>query len=159
MPDTETTVVIQSGDNHALNSLWMANTNGSVAAQTIPRVGGAVVGPANPMPVSKPAVGSVFSTTYEGSHVIKAAPGTLYGIQMNAQQSGWLLLFDATTVPVDGAVVPRKAYQYSDAVSNTLLIHFDPPLAMQVGVVVVFSSSGPFAKAQIEAAQFSCEVA
>lgn len=58
----------------------------------------------------KPAVGAaptnVTSTALEASHVIKATPGTLYGLSgfNNKASAQYIQIFDSATVPADTAV-------------------------------------------------------
>lgn len=117
------------------------------------------VGQSYPLPVQARPIAPVFSTAYEAAHVLKSIPGTLYALQANYTDSGWVLLLDATAIPADGAVVPVKAWQVSSARASTLDRTFNPPLAMAHGIVLVFSSTGPFTKTGNPVAQFSGEVA
>ena len=100
--------------------------------------------------------------------MLKASPGTLYALQGSATLAagptvqGYILLFDATTVPADGAVIPRKAWPLSGAFGPESAVNhrFDPPLAMTTGIVVVFSTSlNPFIKAGSANGAFSAELA
>ncbi len=131
----------------------------SFALRASIEVGGIAVSSAAPVPVAATPLASVFSVALESSHVLKAAPGTLYGFQANATQTGWFLLFDAAGVPADGVVIPRKAWQFNSAVPGTLDIHCNPPLAFTSGITLVFSTTGPFTKTAAASAQFSGEIA
>lgn len=87
----------------------------------------------------------VVSSALEANHVLKASPGNLYGFQItNGATAGYVMLYDATTAPVDGAVTPVKCYQLP--ANSTLVAGFGPPLAFSTGIVVGFSSTGPFTK-------------
>lgn len=82
------------------------------------------------------------------SQVLKASAGNLYGLNVVAGASaGFIMLFDATTAPADGAVTPKwvmplaanAAYAGSPS-GNDIGMNF------AVGIVAVFSTTGPFTK-------------
>lgn len=103
----------------------------------------------------------VNSTTTESNHVLKASAGALYNITVTIGASaGWLLLFDATSAPADGAVTP--AYWYPVATNGTfgaIAVSWPAvPLKFSTGIVAVFSTTGPFTKTASATAQFSAQV-
>lgn len=79
------------------------------------------------------------------SLVVKAAPGTLYAAEVGSTSaSGWLMLFNTTSAPADGAVTPLKAFQV--AANTSARLAFSTPLTFSAGITLVFSSTGPFTK-------------
>lgn len=91
-------------------------------------------------------IGSVVSTALEGSHVLKTGKGALYNATIvTGATAGFLMLFDAASVPADGTVTP--AWPPIPVAANAAgLVSFDPPFQFQNGMVVVFSTSGGFTK-------------
>lgn len=108
------------------------------------------------------ALAPVVSTALEASRVLKASPGSLFSISIAiGVTSGWLLLFDATTAPADGAVTPKYAIPVgSNGTNGFASINFDTfrPLSFTTGIVAVFSSTGPFTKTASATAFFSGQV-
>lgn len=156
-----TTQIAVSGQDGAGNPVTIRadqNVDNSIAFRHSLEVGGAAVSTANAVPVSGVPMASVVSSGLEPSHILKVGAGTLYGFQASFTVSGWIMLFDATTAPVDGAVVPRKVWQVSAAQSQTLDKAFNPPLAMAAGAVLVFSTTGPLTKTASASAYFSGEI-
>ena len=80
-----------------------------------------------------------------GSLIAKASAGNLYGYEVGAGASaGYLLVFDSATVPADGTVTPKKVHAV--AANATLSRSFNPPIRCNSGIVLVFSTTGPFTK-------------
>lgn len=99
---------------------------------------------------------SVSSAALEVGHILNAAACSLFGFQVNTTTvSGWVMLFDAATVPADGTVAPKKWWQLGP--NQTLGVEFLPALAMTTGAVVAFSTTGPFTKTGSATATFSGE--
>jgi hypothetical protein len=85
------------------------------------------------------------STTLESSHILKGSAGNFFGVQVNTTSaSEWVMLFNATTAPADGAVAPVAWWQVN--ASSTLSISEMPGLALSTGIVLVCSTTGPFTK-------------
>jgi hypothetical protein len=125
------------------------------------RVDGASIGASSPLPVTITPLGTVISissTAPESSRVLKASPAKILSLNLSATDSGWFLLLDAASTPADGAVTPKKAWQFQASNPRTIDLRFDPPLGMSVGAVLVFSSTGPFTKTASAVAMFSGEV-
>ena len=85
------------------------------------------------------------SAAAEASRVLKASAGTLYSVYVTTPSAGYLMLFDATTVPIDGAVAPVDVVQCASS-ATTVLDYTATPLSFNTGIVAVFSSTGPFTK-------------
>jgi nucleoside phosphorylase len=104
------------------------------------------------------AITPVVSSILESNHIMKGSAGTLYSFQANSTSvGGYVMLFNATSAPADGAVTPIKVWQIG--AQTTLGIGCNPPLAFSIGIVLVFSTTGPFTKTASATAYFSGEVA
>ena len=114
--------------------------------------GSAIAGPTNPSSVNQTpstAATSAPTTTQTavaaGSLVAKAAAGNCYGFNaVSGASAGYLMLFDANAVPVDGTVTPKKVYVM--AANSSLGLHWDVPRRFGSGITAVFSTTGPFTK-------------
>lgn len=91
------------------------------------------------------AVAPIVSASAENSHVLKAAPGNVYGVYATNTTStaGFLLLLNATTVPSDGAVAPLACVPLAATGGQPAVINYNPgPGAIySVGIVAVLSSA------------------
>jgi hypothetical protein len=161
MTDTLGVLVVRDGNTPSLSRNLGGRVDG--AGTFYPdhglRADGQPIGAGYPMPVqvSVTALASVTSSVLERARVLKASPGNLYGFQANASQSGWVMLFDLTSEPADGAVAPRKVWQINTSQTATLEVRFQPPLAMSAGATLVFSTTGPVTKTAAASAYFSGE--
>lgn len=83
--------------------------------------------------------------------IIKAAPGNLYSVVVTGQTAGFLMTFNATTVPADGAVAPIDCVQVP--ANSTVSANFapSPPEVFTVGIVAVLSSTGCYVKTALSA--------
>jgi hypothetical protein len=99
-----------------------------------------------PLPVLAQSVSPkvpVVSAALEASHVLKGAPGLLYGVyvsNLTGGATGKLLVLNATSAPVDGAVAPLVCVELpSGGVSvdygNT------PAASFSTGITAVISSA------------------
>jgi hypothetical protein len=87
----------------------------------------------------------VATAAVAGSQIAKASAGTLYGFNVAAGASaGFVMLFDSATVPAEGAVTPKKVFQL--AANATLDRSWDRGLVFSTGIVIVFSTTGPYTK-------------
>lgn len=110
-------------------------------------------------PSSAAAVGiaPVASGAAESNHVLKASAGNLYGLTAAiGATSGYVMLFDATSAPVDGAVTPKYCFPVSSNGTNGgIAIGWkSPPAAFATGITAVFSSTGCFTKTASATASF-----
>lgn len=111
--------------------------------------------PANPLPVAvtpSPSAGTLFtsSTTLTSSIVAKAAAGALYSFDVAADTtlstaSWWVMVYNATAAPADGAVTPAKCYMLT-AGTNTFTGAFPNAPTFSTGIVVGVSTAGCFTK-------------
>lgn len=86
------------------------------------------------------------STAVESGRVLKASAGNLYGLNVTSGASaGFVLVFNSTTVPADGAVTPVKCYPLA-ANTGFDLNYRASPVAFATGISVAFSTTGCFTK-------------
>lgn len=94
------------------------------------------------------------SAAVESGRVLKASAGNLYRLSTTTGASaGYLLVFNSTTVPADGAVTPLICRAI--AATSTLTVSFaDIPARFSTGISVSFSTTGCFTKTASETAFF-----
>lgn len=87
----------------------------------------------------------VATAVASGSQIAKAAAGKLYGLNVVAGASaGFVMVFDSATVPADGTVTPKKVFPI--AANAGVSYSWDRGLIFSSGIVIVFSTTGPFTK-------------
>lgn len=107
----------------------------------------AVVGPSSS---STAGVSYVSSTALAANVVVKASPGNLYSFNVTADSTlsaapWWIMIYDATSAPVDGAVTPAKCYAMPTG-TTSFSAAFPVPLRLATGIVIGVSTTGPFTK-------------
>lgn len=92
------------------------------------------------------AVSSAQSTAAASNLVIKASAGNLYQLTTAiGATSGYVMLFDATALPSDGAVTPVWCGPVTSSGTNGLVaLSFSPPKAFATGITAGFSTTGCF---------------
>lgn len=89
----------------------------------------------NTQPKATPAVASAL--------VLKTSGGDLRGLNVVAGASaGFIMLIDSKTVPAAGAVTPKRCWAIAANADRELQFPF--PLQFLNGIVVLFSTTGPF---------------
>lgn len=89
----------------------------------------------------------VVSAAAEGSHILKASPGCLLAVYVTTGASaGFLLVFNSTTVPIDGVVTPIECISIPATTTIGLNYAPQPPAWYSSGIVAVFSTTGCFTK-------------
>jgi hypothetical protein len=98
------------------------------------------------------------STALESSRVLLKNNGVVLGFQVNTTSVAvWVMLFDLSSVPADGAVTPLKWYQVP--ANQTLGVSWTlDSMGVNNGAVLVCSSTGPFTKTASATCTFSGEV-
>ena len=115
--------------------------------------------PSTPLtPCYKYSTNPVNSAAGEASHVFLNKPGTLYGFSVTSGASaGYVLIYNLTAAPVDGAVTPVACYALP--ASQTIGVAFTPlPLNMTVGITAVFSTTGCFSQTSSATAFFTAQI-
>jgi len=90
---------------------------------------------------------STGATSAAGSNVVaKTSAAVLYGVNVVAGASaGFLMLFDATSAPADGAVTPKKCIPLAANEGQEISYRAAPTL-FSTGLTAVFSTTGCFSK-------------
>jgi hypothetical protein len=91
-------------------------------------------------------VGNIPNAAVGASLIAKAVQSELYGLNVTSGASaGFVLVFDAKTVPADGAVTPTLCLPL--AANTGLDWNFrSAPVQFVNGIVVVFSTTGCYSK-------------
>lgn len=86
------------------------------------------------------------ATTAAASNLVgKASAGNLYSYSITTgATAGYLMIFNATSAPVDGAVTPARCLPV--AANTGLAVQFATPIYFSTGVTFVFSTTGCFTK-------------
>lgn len=85
------------------------------------------------------------STSAEACHVMKASAGNLYSTSGYIGAAGFIMVFNATSAPADGAVTPTT-WAYAPAAGSWSIDYGAIPQAMSTGITVCASSTGPLTK-------------
>lgn len=140
----------------------ISNTSGGSGSDVnIVSVGGTAVTsplPVSPSPSSGTAAGitPVVSATLESNHVLDASPGNLYWLNVTSgATAGYLMTFNATSAPGDGAVTPIDCVQVPINSTVSLATAGAPPETFATGITAVFSSTGCFTKTASATAFFN----
>lgn len=114
--------------------------------------------PGNGTPCFKSSTNPVKSATGEASHIFKSSAGVLYGFSVTSGASaGYVLVYNATSAPGDGAVTPAACYAVP--ASSTVGVAYTPlPLNFTTGITLVFSTTGCFMQTSSATAFFIGEV-
>jgi len=115
-----------------------------------------------PLPVTGATGGSavapVVSSAAESNHVLKASAGSLLSLTTTlGATAGWVMVFDATSAPADGAVTPKYCWEMPTA-NTSLILAWPTSASFATGITVVFSSTGCFTKTGSATAFFSGQV-
>lgn len=83
----------------------------------------------------------VVTTTLEGSHVLKASPGCLISAYVyNAGTAAFFMVFNATTLPANGAVAPLECIPVAAASYQYLNFAPQPPEFYSTGITTAIST-------------------
>lgn len=110
------------------------------------------------VPSSATAVGitAVSSSAVESNHVLKGSAGNLYGVvATNTTTAGYLMVFNATSAPADGAVTPIYCVGLGIGQSVSLTGPANIPVVFSTGITAVFSTTGCFTKTASATAMFT----
>lgn len=110
------------------------------------------------------------SAAVENSHIFKSTASTVVDFQVNNTSGSaiWVMVFDASTLPSAGAVIgctgaatarPCVAKWYQVAANTTLGVSWNPgPYpSLQIGQILVCSSTGPYTLTYATSCIFSGE--
>lgn len=95
---------------------------------------------------SAAGVTTVASTAVSGGQVIKASAGNLYGFNVvSGASAGYVLIFNSTTVPADGAVTPVRCLPLAANTGLDVNLRGQPTF-FSTGISISFSTTGCFTK-------------
>lgn len=99
------------------------------------------------------------SQTVEACHVFKTGSALYYGGMVTSGASaGFVMLFNATSAPADGAVVPYLPAVQLPANSTVGINPSVAPILFPTGLTICFSTTGPFTKTASSTAVFGAQV-
>lgn len=109
----------------------------------------------SPSGISVDGITPIVSGAVESNHVLKASAGNFYGACITTgATAGFMMVFNATSAPADGAVTPTEWLQIAANATACLSYGSGPPNAYATGITLVFSSTGPFTKTASATAAF-----
>jgi hypothetical protein len=88
------------------------------------------------------------STSAEACHVFKASAGNVYSLSGYVDGAAFIMVFNATSAPADGAVTP-VVWAYAAVAGTWSLDYGAIPAAFSTGVTVCRSSTGPLTKTAV----------
>lgn len=96
------------------------------------------------------ALTPVTSSALAANQIVKASAGNLYSFEVSADSTlsaaaWWIMIYNATSAPVDGAVTPLKCYAMPLGVTNYAAA-FPVPIAFSTGITIGVSTTGCFTK-------------
>lgn len=96
------------------------------------------------------ATSTVASTALAANQVINAAATNLYAFEVAADSTlsaaaWWIMIYNATSAPVDGAVTPAKCYAMPAGVTG-FSAAWPKPVRFSTGVTIGVSTTGCFTK-------------
>jgi len=103
---------------------------------------------------ASPAQAQIYSSSgaLVANQVVRAAPGKLYSFEVSqdgafAAAPWWIMIYDATVAPADGAVTPAKCFAQPPGATSASYA-FNVPISFGLGIVIGVSSTGCFTKTQ-----------
>lgn len=94
---------------------------------------------------------AVSSSALAANTVIKVSAGNLYSFEVAVDSTlsaaaWWIMIYNATSAPADGAVTPLKCYAMPLG-TTAFSAAFPTPVAFSTGIVIGVSTNGCFTKA------------
>lgn len=104
----------------------------------------------NPLPILLATVTYASTSALAANLIVNAGPGFLYSFNVSADSTlsaaaWWVMVYDATTAPADGAVTPVKCYALPSG-APSISAGFTSPESFATGVVIGVSTTGCFTK-------------
>lgn len=101
-------------------------------------------------PVATGGLTPTTSAALAANTVIKASAGNLYSFEVSADATlsaaaWWIMIYNATSAPVDGAVTPLKCYAMPSG-ATAFAAAFPVPVAFSTGITIGVSTTGCFSK-------------
>lgn len=155
--------------SQATNNLWLpcSSTNplqvsssggggGVVTQPTASLLNATVVGTGtfavqiSPSSASAAGLSPSSTSALAASQTIKGSAGNLYAFEVSADSTlssapWWVMIFNATSLPADGAVTPAKCYAVAAGVPS-VSYGWNTPVQFSNGIVIGASTTGCFTK-------------
>lgn len=116
------------------------------------KIDAAGIGYVNNAPSAAAAAGLTPVTTaaLSANQIVKASAGNLYSFEISADSTlsaaaWWIMIYNATTAPADGAVTPLKCYALPSG-ATSYSAAFPTPVAFSTGITIGVSTTGCFTK-------------
>lgn len=124
-------------------------TNGQTVGIQVDSHGVVAVSP-GPSSASGAGVAYTSSAALAANQVVKASAGNLYSFDVSADSTlsaaaWWIMIYDAASAPVDGAVTPAKCYAMPAGTTGYAAAFFTP-LRLGTGITIGVSTAGCFTK-------------
>lgn len=102
------------------------------------------------VPTAASGITPTTTAALAANSIIKASAGNLYSFEVSADSTlsaaaWWIMIYNATSAPVDGAVTPIKCYAMPSG-STALSAAFPTPVAFSTGITIGVSTTGCFTK-------------
>lgn len=103
-----------------------------------------------PSAASDAGITPVTTSALAANQIVKASAGNLYSFEISADSTlsaaaWWIMIYNATSAPVDGAVTPLKCYAMALGVTSYSAA-FPVPVAFSTGITIGVSTTGCFTK-------------
>lgn len=155
-PSGNTTVIGPTADGSPATTppVLVGGTSDGTATGTVDvwKVTAAGIGYVNnaPSAASDAGITPVTTSALAANQIVKASAGNLYSFEISADStlSGaawWIMIYNATSAPVDGAVTPLKCYAMALGVTSYSAA-FPIPVAFSTGITIGVSTTGCFTK-------------
>lgn len=154
---TGTVAVTQS------TSPWVVSNSGTFAVQAASTQSGTwTVQPGNtpnttpwlvtstPSAASGAGLTPITTAALAANQIVKASAGNLYSFEVSVDSTlsaaaWWIMLYNATSAPGDGAVTPLKCYALPSG-ATSYAAAFPTPVAFSTGITIGVSTTGCFTK-------------
>jgi hypothetical protein len=155
-PSGNTAVIGPTADGSPATTppVLIGGTSDGTATGTVDvwKVTAAGVGYVNnaPSAASDAGLTPVTTSALAANQIVKASAGNLYSFEVSADSTlsaaaWWVMIYNATSAPVDGAVTPLKCYAMPLGVTNYAAA-FPVPIAFSTGITIGVSTTGCFTK-------------
>ena len=122
------------------------------ANQGTPNAGGANAWPVTQQAGAGGGATHAQSAALAANLTLKSGAGNLYSFEVAADSTlagaaWWVMIYDATSAPADGAITPAKCYSLPSG-ATTMTGAFPTPVAFATGITIGVSTNGCYTKAQ-----------
>jgi hypothetical protein len=95
-------------------------------------------------------VASISTGSLAANQIVSAVPANLYSFEVSADATlsaaaWWIMIYDAASAPVDGAVTPKKCFAQASG-TTSYAAAFPTPVVFSTGITIGASTTGCFSK-------------